>query len=369
MRLLSNLISRISECFVSITCFLMAFQVNAGQCGNFNPIIPTSIQTEQLHGVGNPTINDAHVDLFANNVYHVSQQEGSMLMPFVLVEGMVMNAKQIQRIGSLPDPALYKGRGSKVTATNPVNDNRWLTAQRYWHACFVDNWDQVRTLWDIRNAYSQAMAMSFGRLMDRVIIAAALGTVWAGPQRTNPIALPDNQKIAATDGTAFTGANLDLLMNVRTTMKKRFAAVKGQSIIMVITADESRSLLNESKLTNRDYTTILALMSGEISAFYGIIFVETQLIPKNSTAFRFAAGTGRLVSVDGVQVAVGAANRCFAFISGDTLCFGINQNMLARVSERDDLHFNIQIYYAAEFGAVRKEEVKVMECLTEAIAA
>ena len=124
MRLLSNLISRISECFVSITCFLMAFQVNAGQCGNFNPIIPTSIQTEQLHGVGNPTINDAHVDLFANNVYHVSQQEGSMLMPFVLVEGMVMNAKQIQRIGSLPDPALYKGRGSKVTATNPVNDNQ-----------------------------------------------------------------------------------------------------------------------------------------------------------------------------------------------------------------------------------------------------
>lgn len=368
MNFLSKLIGKITDGLVALSCFLISFQVSAGQCGNFNPIIPTSVQSEGMHGVGNPTINDAHVDLFANNVYHVSQQEGSMLMPFVLVEGMVMNAKQINRIGSLPDPTLYKGRGSKVNATNPVNDNRWLTAQRYWHACFVDNWDQVRTLWDIRNAYSQAMAMSFGRLMDRVIISAAIGTVWAGPQRQNQIPLPDSQKIAGTSGTAHAGANLDLLRNVRRTMKKSFAIKRGETIVMVITADESDSLLQESKLTNRDYTTILALMSGEISAFFGIVFVETQLIPKNSTAFNFTATTGKLVSSGGVAVAVGKANRCFAFVSGDTLCFGINQNMLARVSERPDLHYNIQIYYAAEFGAVRKEEVKVMECLTKAIA-
>ena len=49
---------------------------------------------------------------------------------------------------------------------------------------------------------------------------------------------------------------------------------------------------------------------------------------------------------------------------GGSICFGINQNILARVTERSDLHYNWQLYYASEFGAVRKEEVKVIEIVT-----
>ena len=39
--------------------------------------------------------------------------------------------------------------------------------------------------------------------------------------------------------------------------------------------------------------------------------------------------------------------------------------MMVRVSERADLHYNIQIYYAMEIGATRKEEVKVVEVITK----
>ena len=133
-------------------------------------------------------------------------------MPFVLVEGLVRNAKQIDRIDAMGDPALLTSRGSRIIATNPNQDNRWLTAQRYWLATFVTSYDQIRTLFDIRNAYAQAMGMSFGRLSDRIIIANALGPVNAGPMKQNRIALPISQKVCAVDSSgAFGRLNLSTL--------------------------------------------------------------------------------------------------------------------------------------------------------------
>ena len=381
MKLLEAIVDGLTGFLVKLSVFLTAFSVNAGQAGYFNQTIPTGIQSETMRSVGTPSINDAHVDLFANNVYHVSQQQGSILMPFVLVEGMVMNSQQISRLGSLGMPSLYTGRGSKVTATNPANDVRWLTAQRYWHACFVDKWDQIRTLWDISNAYSQAMAMSFGRLQDRVIIAAALGSVWTGPTKQNKVELPSTQKIFATSGVATgtedgAGANLALLQNVRKKMKQTFATKRGETIVMVITAEEVNSFLEEAKMTSRDYTTILALMQGEISAFFGFLFAETQLVPRTSEDlyYRRADGVSQTMAEATGQLGAGGTHakidsgkglRCFAFMSGSSICFGINQNLMVRVSERADLHYNIQIYYAMEIGATRKEEVKVVEVITK----
>ena len=360
---------------VKASVFLTAFTITSSEAGQFNPIIGTQVQSETMRAVGAPSIEDSHVDLFANNVYHVSQQKGSILMPFMLVEGMVMNAKSINRIGTLGDPPLYGGRGSKITATNPVNDVRWLTAQRYWHACFVDNWDQIRTLWDIKDAYSMAMAMSFGRLQDRVAIAAALGTVWTGPNKNVQVTLPLTQKVGAYNlvgNNTGVGLNLKTLKLIRKKMKKSFAIQRGQTIVMAITAEETDSLLNEAETTNRDYTTILTLMQGEIAAFYGMIFAETQLIPHTATDTHYNTTTGEVVAAatdittpaQRGKIDAGKGLRCFAFISGESLCFGINQNLMVRVSERADLHYNIQIYYAMEVGATRKEEVKVVEVIT-----
>lgn len=394
MNLTIKCIKALNVFFVTLSCFVLSFNLKSNEAGFFNQIQSTPVQFESIYSQNNPSIVDSYVHIWGNNIYHVSQQEGSLLMPFVKMEGMVMNAKQINRIGTLNDPQLYQARGSKVVATNPKQDNRWLTAQRYWLACFVDNYDQIRTLWDIKNAYSEAMAMSFGRLYDRVIIQAALGTVWTGPNRTNTVSLPLSQRYAAfkttTPGDLNTpmGLNLDTLMAIRLRMKKTFATKRGQSIVVAITADETDSMLQETQMTNRDYTSVLTLMSGEISAFYGFVFVETELIPANQEIFYYdvktgkgadssykVGGTGTVLVSNAAStpntsggrrgtIAVGAAHRCFAFMSGDSLCFGINQNILARVSERNDLHYNWQLYYAAEFGAVRKEEVKVIEILT-----
>ena len=128
--------------------------------------------------------------------------------------------------------------------------------------------------------------------------------------------------------------------------------------------EETDSLLDETQTTNRDYTTILTLMQGEISAFYGFLFAETQLVPHHAEEVKYNPNNGTVTATGTATIPAGKALRCFAFVSGESLCFGINQNLMVRVSERADLHYNIQIYYAMEIGATRKEEVKVLEILT-----
>ena len=209
--MIAKLLDKLITIVTGITATLLVFNMNAGEVGNFNPIMPTPVQYEANQGVGNPNIVDHYVNLYANNVYHISQQKGSNLMPFVSIEGLVRNAKQINRQGAMGDPHLYTGRGSNVVSTNPPADDRWVTAQRYWLATFVDSYDQIRTLYDIRNSYAQAMAMSFGRLYDRIIIAAALGTVFSGPNRKQ-VPLPITQKYVCRDKDgAFSGYNLRAL--------------------------------------------------------------------------------------------------------------------------------------------------------------
>lgn len=365
MRFLSLVLSAL----LAIGAWFDKAQLHASEAGNFNPIIPTSISSETIRSELTPSVRDAYAEIFANNVYHVSQQQGSILMPFVEMMGMVSTAKQITRLGTLSSPSLYTSRGERVVASNPATDVRWVTAQRYWQACHVDSWDELRTLYSIQNAYSEAMSMSFGRLYDRVIIAAALGTVYTGPSRDTAVALPDSQKYVSLDDSGdFAPTGYKDLVKIRTRMKNKFAINKGQMLVYACTANEVANFLMTTEIINRDYTNNLVLASGEVAAFMGFLFAETQLIPEATTDFRHDANNN-VVSSGGTSIDVsttaGKAVRTFCFVTGRSLCFGINMNMFSRVSERADLHYIIQLYYAAEFGAVRKEEVTVIEVLSQ----
>ena len=377
---------------ISFLTFLAVFEASVADEGGFlNPVQSTTIVSEGLHTTNSDApIEDAYRDIFGSNVYHLSQQTMQKLLPFAEMKGMVRNSMSIDRIGTLGMPAKYLSRGSKVHGTNPENDVRWLEAERFWLACFIDNYDQIRTLWNIRNAYTEAMARSFGRLYERVFIAAALGTASTGApnSKTGDATLPTTQKFIATSKnlnpastsfgqvTAGTGLKIHTLAQVKQHMKETFAIQAGEMAVMAINAAQVTSLLEEVQVTSRDYQNLSPLMNGELAQFYGFVFAETQLIPAMAEAFRYTSPvanvtTGQLVDSGGTAVnATEAAkyDRCFAFTAGSAICFGINMNILSRISERDDLHYNAQLYYASEFGAVRREEVKVVEVLCKSRA-
>ena len=346
----------------------------ADESGVFNAPSQPGIISEGLHTQGSPAITDAHREVFGNHVMHLSQQKISKLMPYVEVVGQVGRAMLKDRIGTLGEPQAYVGRNSTVHASNPENDVRLIEARRFWLACNVDQWDQLRTLWDIQNAYVVAISRSFGRFFDSSIIAGGLGEVTVGTQLGgNTVALPNTQKLVAVEDIGTQGSpnivpagmNLDVLQRTRLKMKETFAIEEDEMAVFILSAAEVHNLLKETQTTSRDFTSVYTLLSGQITAFYGFVFVETQLVPFNSVQFRYDSD-GNILSAGGTQLPagdVGKFRRCMAFTAGSAICMGMNQNIISAIETLIEKHMNTLIYFAVEFGVMRKEEVKVVEVL------
>ena len=370
---MSSILKFIHNKLLTVLCFIVSFNYTINtEAGNLNAGIGAQpgIQSEVISSSSSPEIRDAATQIFAQTVFHVSQQQGSQLMPFVEVIGMVRDAHSIDRMGSYSDPNTYEARYSTVTGENPKNDVRWVQATRYWKASLVDSWDQLRTIWSIADAYTYGIAMSFGRFYDRVIIQAALGGALTGKNRAQKANLPVEQRMVATDeSNEFSTLNIKTLRKLRLRMKKTHAARAGEAMVLVVTADEVDGMLGQNQATSQDYASVKALVHGEIGAFMGFVFVETELVPHNEGIINFQSTTGKVSknapASNAATVAANAGRRCFAFTAQHALCFGTNMNIFARNSERPDIHYVIQIYYAAEFGAVRKEDVRVVEVITK----
>lgn len=349
---------------LALLCFIEALTVTSNELGYFNPIQTNDVSVEAVNNINDPAVIDAYTHIFADNVYHLSQQRNSHLLPYVEMVGLVRAAQSINRIGVLDDPRPYEARMATVKGTNPQNDVRWVTAQPYYHACFIDDYDQIRTLFSLQNAYTVAISKSFGRFYDRTIIAAAHGIVCSGPNRTAQIPLPPSQKTVATDGTAFTGLNLATLRRIRLKQKANFAHTRGDTMLYIISATETDSLLSEVQVTSRDYSNLLALQAGEVIGFMGMQFVETQLVPNNSEEIKFNPTTGDVDSAGTGTVEVGKARMTFTMVAGQSICFGINSQLNGLVTRIPQRHNNWMIYYRTEIGAVRKEEVGVRAVYT-----
>ena len=340
----------------------------------------TAEQLEPSSGGLTPTILQARAEIFGQNIHMISQQMGSVLLPFVQMEGMVGNGKTVNRLGVLPPPFVYGGSGSNIETVNPDNDVRWIKAVRYYQACFVDNYDQIRTLWDIRNAYNQALGASFGRLYDRVTIAAALGSVCAGKNGQTRVDLPYSQRMvskvpainpqtgsANTSAGDFDGLNIEALRAVRLRMKANHVIQKGDMLTMVVSATEIDSLLGINQVINADFSNTRGLWNGEVTAFLGFLFIETELIPNNTSTVNFSSATGLQSAAapdsNAKTAAAGKGKRAFCMVAGKSLCFAINVNQMTKIEPVQQKHWNWLIYHSAEIGATRKEEVAIMEVL------
>lgn len=361
MNFLKKIHGWVIAALIAVNCFLQGANASLNEAGNFNAAVPTTVSYETVQNLNDPAVVDAYTYIFADNVYHLSQQRDAQLLPYAEMLGLVRDSRSINRIGVLDDPRPYEARMAQVKGTNPENDVRWVEAKRFYHACFVDDYDQIRTLFSLQNAYTVAIARSFGRFYDRIFISAAIGTACTRPDRSGRVPLPTSQQMCAFDGSTTTGVGLNVttLNRMRMLQKSRFAVARGDMMVYVISSGETYSLLEQERATSRDYTNVLGLVNGELSSFMGMLFVESELLHKNATDLKYDVMTGAISASGTGNLAAGAAVATFCFVANQSVCFGINNSLQGMVTQLPERHNNWLIYYRAEFGAVRKEEVQV----------
>lgn len=298
---------------------------------------------------------------YSANVFHLSQQKGSRLQNAVRREMQRGVSAFYDRIGSV-DAQTKVGRHSDTQYSDTPHSRRMVTLVDKFYADLVDNEDKVRMLISPESEYAKAAVYALGRAKDDEIIKAALGPAFGGEQGTEVVNLPDSQKVAASNGTATAGTNL----NVRTLrfIKEKFDSNDVDEELpkhIAITSLQLQSLLGEEEITSADFAIVKALVQGDVNFYMGFNFIRTQRLPRAASNVTFTPSS-HLVGAGGGTIVAATSRRCFAWAQ-DGLLLATARDINARITEMPNKHYATQVYASLHMGATRMEEEKVVEVI------
>lgn len=282
-------------------------------------------------------ITTAFVQQYKANVELLSQQMGSRLRDCVRVEsqdGEYAWYEQIAATAAATKTARHATTDAAFVDTS--HESVRVGMADYSWVDYIDREDRVRMLIDPTSPYAQNAAAAFGRSMDTVLLAAAIGNADRATDVTKAnvaaVALPAGQ-IVAVGSTGLTIAKL-------ITAKGLFWAADVDETLplyLACTGAQLEDLLATTEVTSSDYNTVKALVRGEIDTFMGFKFKRTELVTATTTT-----------------------RHCVAWAeTGILLALGIDIN--ARIGERPDKQYLTQVFTQMTIGATRMEEEKVVQ--------
>lgn len=286
---------------------------------------------------------------YATNFETLSQQKQSKLEPFVMVDSFAGKSKDYNQIGAVDfSSILARSRETNITDT-PLGKRR-LTQGGYDKADLFDEWDET-FLGQIALPKSEVIAShvyGWNRLKDTIIATAALGDAIVpsvnslGIETTTATALPSSQKVAIDY--VESGSTVNSNLTIAKLRKAKFllddADVDDEEPrVLAITAKELQSLLRNTEIASADYNSVKALVEGKVDTFLGFKFVR--------------------VSSTKVLPAVGGVRKLPAFVKSGIKISTQGPRFFADV--RADKSHSLQLRHTGLVGAVRLEEVKVVE--------
>jgi hypothetical protein len=269
---------------------------------------------------------------YKSTVESLLQQRGSKFRSAVMEDSYHgKSGAAVNQIGAV-NAQLRTTRHGDTPLIETPHDKRWVFPSTYEWADLIDDQDKLKIIADPTSPYAINGAMSMGRAIDDVIIAAATGTAKTGEDGTTSTALPAGQTAATTAG-GMTVAKL------REAMQLLIAAevdVDNEPLYCAIGAQQHDDLLGETQAISLDYTNKPVLVDGRIKSFMGFNFIDSQ------------------------RLALSGTDRTAICWAKSGLHLGIWNDISVEISDRADKSYSTQVYVKGTFGATRVEEEKVV---------
>jgi hypothetical protein len=281
-------------------------------------------------------ITTSFVEQYKNNVQLLSQSMGSKLRGAVDIESVQANNAFFEQIGSTAAIKRTSRHGDTPQIDVP-HARRRVSLEDYEWADLVDESDKVRMLIDPTSTYARAAAAAMGRSMDDVIITALGGTASTGVSGATSTALPSAQKPFSSSQSD--GMTVAKLLEAKKLMDLADVDPSLKRYV-VCSPTQISDLLNTTEVKSSDFNTVKALAQGTVNSFLGFEFIMSNRLSLDATNT-----DDRL---------------CYAFTE-DAIKLAVGKDVQAKISERADKSYSTQVYYCMSIGAVRMEEVKVVE--------
>ena len=294
-------------------------------------------------------VETALVQAYKSNIEIQFQQKGSRLRDTVMIESQNSEFEFYDRIGATEAAEVTDRHGDTPLMSTPHSRRRIATADYDW-ADMIDKRDKLRMLADPTSAYTRNAVYAFGRRLDDVVIAAALGSAWTGKTGSTEVTWDTDQDIAVdyveTGAAANSNLTIGKLRRAQFLFQSQETVEEDEEIFCIITASQLQGLLRTTEVTSADYNTVKALVKGQINQFMGFTFKRTERLTTS------AASTIRDV----------------LFYPRSAITVGMADEVNVDVGPRRDKRNSVQVYVCASFGAVRMWEEKIVRAYCDETA-
>jgi len=288
-------------------------------------------------------ITTASVIEFKSNVELLMQQEGSRLRGLVSTDSYVgKQASVVEQFGS----ATAQKRTSRHADTPLLDlpqDKRWVFPSDYEWASLVDNQDKLRMRIEPTGSYTRAGSAAMNRAIDDEVIPAFFATAYTGENGTTAETFDTtNYQVGVNVGGTASSLNVAKLQNVIKMLGLAFKGEIPEAVNSAISAYEHDALLKEIQIVNKDYNGGAAVLeNGIVRRFMGVDFTRTE------------------------RLEISAGNRLIPAWVQSGMHLGFWQDLMARISERNDKGHAWQVYLCMTLGATRLQQGKVIQVLCD----
>jgi hypothetical protein len=197
-------------------------------------------------------------------------------------------------------------------------------------------------LGDPTSEYLQSGIAAMNRVIDTLIVDAALGNAFTGVNGTDVTAPQSALAVGSGDDARFT---LNKILAAKKQLDKGNAPKNDR--YFVITSTQMEDLLKIKELTSADYNTVRGLVDGSIETFAGFKFISLD-------DSRDGTDTNLILPKSGNN------RRCFAF-QKNGLKLGLGQDIKTSISVRHDKNDENQVLIKMSANATRMHEKLVYE--------
>ena len=286
-------------------------------------------------------IEEHRVVQTARGITHLAQQMRSRMRPACSIEPNVVGKRaSFDQLGSAGDAEMVVGRHMDTPINDPPHYRRNAIMHDYVRAAMIDEEDHQKILNDPRNAYSEAIAGSFGRKIDDVSIAAALATSVTGEDGTGTAAFDTTNYSIAAGGVGMTISKWRQAREILEAAENEEDDPEHEWYI-AFQARQRRELLSTTEMTDIDYNTVKALVNGQINEFLGMKPIKSQRLQK-VTNDRYVLAWVKA----SLKIAIGNEAR-------------------SSIKQRADKNDNWQILYKGSYGATRMDETGIVRILCD----
>ena len=279
------------------------------------------------------TITNAFQQQFGQTFYAAAQQMDSRLASVLIDKGTITGESfTVNALSAAQDTPQDTTRHGDTVWSDISHSTRVALMLDYFDALPIDRADIPKLVANPSGKYIEALRNGWNRRKDKVIYNALRGSAQAKDGSTS--ALPSGQKIA--HGSA--GINkTKILSTLELFRANENDAENGRKLYFLYNSAMISDILADTTLTSADYMAVKMIQEGGVA--------------KNWAGFTWIPYNG-LYTSGGVTYTVAFADNALEHGTGF---------MEARVDIRADKKNTWQCSLAASFGAVRREDVGVVE--------